>query len=491
MKITYLPAIRPGELFNSVFIRMLWHQGDRLSLNTYCTYRHRPSLPCHYGMVPALTLIRAATPESWGLEAYTLIRSCCIFPFFSPYLPPDVRQKHLDWVSGEVSESLSPVFRGNCFAQPALAYRACPECLAEDKRVWGEPYLHREHHLPGIDFCLDHFRPLVTVGNKYTSVRILLRRMENPSGLSDGDSTVVAESLLRHLRDSVRQLFARPIQAEEKLNFTRLYRLRLDAAGIRRRSWDKDLIGAMYAKYGEKVAETFQFDAWAHLVKSYLAGRQPYLPPIAHLILTDFLGISFVEAMEYSDGSLWQCANPFADCGRAVTERRTIKKSKTEHVECTKCGFVARVGRKSPLGSKPRVVRVLRRGPVFDSHILDSLAAGVSVRSLRLKTGMAYYTFDRIMKDLGVGTKERVCDAPGLRLTSQILIKRRDRCRKTLSEYLAAHPDASRTLIAAELRNEYAWLVTHDREWYEARAPAMVGSTRIPPWLRPRKNSKT
>jgi hypothetical protein len=98
---------------------------------------------------------------------------------------------------------------------------------------------------------------------------------------------------------------------------------------------------------------------------------------------------------------------------------------------------------------------------------------------------MAYYTFDRIMKDLGVGTKESVCKAAKFRLTSEILTEKRENYRRSLSEYLATHPDATRTSIAAELNGAYAWLTTHDREWYELNAPAMVGSTRIPPWLRP------
>ena len=189
--------------------------------------------------------------------------------------------------------------------------------------------------------------------------------------------------------------------------------------------------------------------------------------------------------MEYSNGSLWKCANPFTDCGRAKTvRRRHTGGGRSEEVACCKCGFVARVDKAVPLGTKPAVRKILTRGLVFDSHILDSLAAGVSKETLRRTTGMAFYTFDRILKDLGVGTKESACKAAAGRLTSQLFTEMRESYRRSLSEYVSAHPGATRTSISVDLHREYAWLLTNDREWYEANGPAVRGASKIPPWMR-------
>ena len=122
MKIPYLPTIRPGELFNSVFIRMLWHQMDDICLHHYFRHRHTPSLPVHYGLNFSLSFGDEAVPSSWGIDPISVIRSCCTLPFASPYLVPEVRQRQLEWVSGKISSRRAPiVFAGQFFGSYELS----------------------------------------------------------------------------------------------------------------------------------------------------------------------------------------------------------------------------------------------------------------------------------------------------------------------------------------------------------------------------------
>ena len=44
--------------------------------------------------------------------------------------------------------------------------RYCPECAKEDRNVYGEPYLHTEHHLPGVTKCAKHHLPLISMQNR-------------------------------------------------------------------------------------------------------------------------------------------------------------------------------------------------------------------------------------------------------------------------------------------------------------------------------------
>lgn len=241
----------------------------------------------------------------------------------------------------------------------------------------------------------------------------------------------------------------------------------------------------MYSKYGAKSAQLFQFDVWSRLLPRYLRGSQLYLPPIAHLVLQDYLQLSFRESMEYSNGSLWECPNPLASCGRALTPRSHHQLGdKRERVECQKCGFIAKVPGASPLGSRPSISTIINRGPVFDAEVLKAVADGTRVNQIRTKAGMSYWTFERILVELGYKCTTR--KKPGLQraLGSQRFIQTRDRFRSVFADFRRLHPEATRTEIASALGSRYLWMTHNDREWYEAHAPRPLGSSTNLPWLR-------
>lgn len=48
--------------------------------------------------------------------------------------------------------------------------RVCLECMKEDIETYGEPYLHRAHHLTGIVACHKHHTPLYTLKNRKNEV---------------------------------------------------------------------------------------------------------------------------------------------------------------------------------------------------------------------------------------------------------------------------------------------------------------------------------
>ena len=138
------------------------------------------------------------------------------------YLAPEVRKRHLDSVAGKIVESKPPVVVASRFALPRTDFRVCPDCVREDKAQWSEPYLHREHHLPGIDFCVVHRRRLSQVGDRNTTVVELYKRMLSVSESLTEAVDFVSDDLLVHLRESVRGLFSRRIEPDERFDFLRL-----------------------------------------------------------------------------------------------------------------------------------------------------------------------------------------------------------------------------------------------------------------------------
>lgn len=71
------------------------------------------------------------------------------------------------WMSvGEQGRYINSVFIEQDALNPKLSYlsrdiRICPDCVKEDTEVYGEPYLHRSHHLNGVSVCHRHGKTLL------------------------------------------------------------------------------------------------------------------------------------------------------------------------------------------------------------------------------------------------------------------------------------------------------------------------------------------
>ncbi len=50
----------------------------------------------------------------------------------------------------------------NRIKNKASRFRVCPQCLTENLELFGEPYLHRAHHLPFINVCYKHHIELIS-----------------------------------------------------------------------------------------------------------------------------------------------------------------------------------------------------------------------------------------------------------------------------------------------------------------------------------------
>lgn len=139
----------------------------------------------------------------------------------------------------------------------------------------------------------------------------------------------------------------------------------------------------------------------------------------------------------------------------------------------------------APLGSKPSIKRVLCCGPVLDSYLLTAVANGTTLKRVRAETGFAFSTLHKLLRGLGQDsgkTNRNVVIAE--RVAARVRRNQAAR-RKLLTEFMRLHPEASRTEFARKHSSAYSGLIDKDREWFEANGPAVRGSSKIPPWMRP------
>ena len=147
----------------SLWLRYLWHTGEERIFQKFLSDTRVPLTP-HPIWVSNLSALRQVMPRSWRFDSLETIEKHCVLPFCSPFLPHAALSAHLDWA--ERRRGKVPPYDGSVAAfKFSGAYRACAKCVAQDIEKYGEPYLHRAHHLPGISLCLEHRLPLSSITN--------------------------------------------------------------------------------------------------------------------------------------------------------------------------------------------------------------------------------------------------------------------------------------------------------------------------------------
>ena len=90
-------------------------------------------------------------------EAKQVVLEHTMFPYYAAFLGVEKRNKLLQAM---LRDGPNKAFgqAGNFVRQvPSSSnLRYCPECIENDIRIYGEPYWHRIHQVPGIRVCPQH-----------------------------------------------------------------------------------------------------------------------------------------------------------------------------------------------------------------------------------------------------------------------------------------------------------------------------------------------
>jgi hypothetical protein len=97
-----------------------------------------------------------------GLEPAEYLNKHTIFPYAVAFMPLASRNKLRDRLLGDASVGQSTGSLTKVVTHGVANRRFCPSCVTNDLKNYGEAYWHRKHHLPGVETCAIHLRPLVT-----------------------------------------------------------------------------------------------------------------------------------------------------------------------------------------------------------------------------------------------------------------------------------------------------------------------------------------
>lgn len=146
-----------------------------------------------------------------------LIQNHTFFPLFRPFLSEQRSALALNYLEGsnlgQQRRSQKGFIRFNSLT--GGTFKFCSSCVAADRKVYGEPYWHRDHQLPGVFYCYEHGRILSDTGLPLTSTRnkkeLYLLDEETPWVERTFQPTQIEAGHLQYITAAVHWLLNNPV----------------------------------------------------------------------------------------------------------------------------------------------------------------------------------------------------------------------------------------------------------------------------------------
>jgi Tn7-like transposition protein D/TniQ protein len=454
------------------------------------------------------TLI-SALPPGHRYTSDRFIDSNTLFPFYSPFLPPDRAQvvRHEMKIDGDNHlRARLGITAGRIPLPSQLRY--CPKCVIDDREKYGETYWHRNHQITGVEVCFTHAVFLESsliqwqgrghASSKFHSAEqavsiILLRPI---------DSTNREHSILLSIALNAAWLLSqRDLLLDSRVLRDRYYNLLLKRGyayyngRIRITKLLNDFTTFYSTKFLKAIHCPINSKECSWVLRLLLKDKAEVVqPPLRHLLLLAFLGCtaeqiftSFTEFKPFSDGP-WPCLNRAADHFQQLTimECRVtdclIKKKRGRPMgtfSC-KCGFVYnRIGPDNTTDDRFRSGSVQSYGHVWE-RALQKLWTDITVplQEVSISLGVSELTVVRhaIRLGLPMNTPETrqahgYARHKNYRKTMQ---EARDQYRKEWLRVLKENPKARRKQLIAIASFLYMWLRKNDLEWIEKHLPPII-----------------
>lgn len=407
-----------------------------------------------------------------------LLAEHTIYPYYSSFLDKGRQQAILKDVQemGQALYTRLGIVAGSICRKEELHY--CSECAQQDITKYGEPYIHREHQLQGIDYCPHHELQLrkyqTTNDSRIEYIRFEEKHM-NFSPLYEGDlykdiSVQLAKQAYKLLQLSLHSL----CREEIRLKYRALLRERnLVTASNRVRQ--KELYRAVNSYFPQGFLEKYessinQKDEYNWL-KVITRNTKRHVHPFRHLLLLHFLEQDINVFVEVASDNGPFGSGPYPCLNRAATHYKELvipsikvtrdfkTKAPIGTFHCA-CGFVyARKGPDITSGDRFKIGRVKAFGDVWKKQLKELLKQNLSTRSIARTLGVDSKTVKKYSKE---GIDKQLVEND-----NQLIVQ----YKKEFAQGLCKYTSLTRTEIRTKYPKQYAYLYRHDKEWLMVTLP--------------------
>ncbi len=480
--LAYFPTPYPDELLLSVLARLAdTMQYPRPSDLSEAIYGQNV-VSIAADLPNRLADLVAALPPGHALTVDRLIDEHTLYPFYQPFLPAERAAKVRELMRG--NETRTGIY--SCIATifsrlgPMPKFlRFCPECVQQDRQLYGQCYWHRLHQAPGVYICPNHQTLLQDSldpmyyrdpRHRYRSAEQVLQKIEpHPNDLP----STIRPTLLQVARDVEWLLQHRNPNMTPTSLSSRFHHVLTDQ-GLASYSGIVSVSKFLTAFRGHYPPELLHFlecaldydnqCAWPQQVVKNL--NRTALQPLHCLLIIRFLGYTAASffalppQVSHFGQEPWPCLNPVCEHHRAAV----IAKYQLDYASqakprgtfvCPHCGFIyRRIGPDTNREDRFRLDRIMSRGPVWENHLRQAWAAPAAKR-LRLA----------IQFKIGPATVDNYVGS----VSPKFQLEYRELWLAGLEQQPQAQlSDLLRNPVLAYLQQ---WLVQNDEEWYVAHQP--------------------
>ncbi|WP_146550782.1 TnsD family Tn7-like transposition protein [Rummeliibacillus suwonensis] len=436
-----------------------------------------------------------------------LLAKHTIYPYHAPFLSKQRQQETLQDVKSDgkgVYTRLGIVAGGIC-KKKWLFY--CSECAKNDIEQYGEPYIHREHQLQGIDYCSHHELKLkkypidFSQQSRIEFIRFDKRQMDlsMTQGVESKETSVIQIALSK----MAYQLLQTPIYQFSRESISLKFRSLLRERNLvtsSNRIRQNELYGLFQSRIPKAFLEEYKsvidVNDEYNWLKIITRNVKRHVHPFRHLLMLYFLELDVKKffQMEEDQGPFGK--GPFPCLNKAAPH---FKQPVISNVEITRdfktnnsigtfscsCGFVyARKGPDLLEEDKYRIGCVKDYGVIWKNKLKELANKGMSIRVIASELGVDSKTVKRYLDNHEEVNKNEV--VKNNHLTEQY--------RAELLNGMKQFCSFSRTQLRKQLSKQYMFLYRHDKEWLFANLPDKQKKeqpTQVVDWnLRDREYSK-
>ena len=465
----FFPTPYPNELLYSAISRYHFYSGNIDCKDTLEELFGSRSVIPSVEIGSYFSVLAEQLGSQYSVES--LLAHHTIYPYYASFLSEARQQEILQDVleDGQALYTRLGIVAGSICRKDGLYY--CAECAKDDNAQYGEPYIHREHQLQGINYCPNHEIPLrqypIKSDSRIAYVRFEMRHM-NLTAIYEVDNykeiaVEIAKQAYQLLQLPLHEL-SREVVSTKYRSLLRVRNLITASNHVRQ----KELFPALASYFPtgflqEYESELNEFDEYNWL-KVLTRNSKRHVHPLRHLFLLHFLQQNISEFAQLTTDQGAFGAGPFPCLNKAASHYKQFviqdvdvsRDFKTKNLIGTftcSCGFTYARKQATDMFEFGRVKAF---GEVWHQRLNDLSNDTLSIRAMARELGVDSKTVKKYLEQPLKESELQISPIP----TSELLLY-----RTKFTEIMQNNPQFSRSQLRKAYQKQYMYLYRHDKQW--------------------------
>lgn len=312
--ITFFPNPYPDELFYSVIARYKIWNGILDNKTLLRELYGKISVTAGRKLPANFEYLISNLPYTYVMKADELIMENTAFKFYTAFATKEASEKIFCSMLGDDGSNIyNTLGLSNNVVHIDTSLKYCEECIAEDRRNYGEAYWHLKHQLDGVLICNKHNRALRTLNKSVEKInRQEYLNLEIEVEVNCGNYIAELDDRAMRLQKTYCNNIDKLMRINfeyKKMNFFReVYAEKLIEMGIsdtRMKLNQEDILKAFKGFYGEEYLDALGINFYIknqyNWVTKICRKHRNLFHPMQHLLMIQFLNIDVKELFKKDD----------------------------------------------------------------------------------------------------------------------------------------------------------------------------------------------